>query len=49
MQQNATGIDESMPTGKDSTLRQKAIAVLTQRGEPMSYRELTDTIWATYP
>ena len=38
------------PVGKDSTsLRQKTIAVLTQREEPMSYRELTDTLWATYP
>lgn len=35
---------------KDSTtLKQKIIIVLTQRGEPMGYRELTDTIWATYP
>ena len=25
------------------------ISVLTQRGEPMSYRELTDTTWAAYP
>jgi hypothetical protein len=35
---------------KDTTsLRQKTIAVLTQRGEPMSYRELTDTLWSVYP
>ena len=35
---------------KDSmSLRQKVIAVLTQRGEPMTYRDLTDTLWATYP
>lgn len=34
---------------KDTTsLRQKTIAVLTQRGEQMSYRELTDTLWAVY-
>ncbi len=32
-----------------TTLRQMTIAVLTQRGEPMSYRELTDTLWAIYP
>ncbi|MBK6591890.1 MAG: hypothetical protein IPG23_03610 [Burkholderiales bacterium] len=32
-----------------TTLRQMTIAVLTQRGEPMSYRELTDTLWAVYP
>lgn len=25
------------------------IAVLTQRGEQMSYRDLTDTLWAVYP
>ena len=31
------------------SLRQKIIVVLTQRGEPMSYRELTDAVWATYP
>lgn len=31
------------------TLRQRVLAVLTQRGEPMSYRELTDTLWAVYP
>lgn len=35
---------------KDTTsLRQKMIAVLTQRGEPMSYRELTDTLWEAFP
>lgn len=38
------------PVERDSTtLRQKTIAVLTQREEPMSYRELTDTLWAAYP
>lgn len=31
------------------TLRQMVIAVLTQRGEPMSYRELTEAIWVSYP
>lgn len=35
--------------GRGMTLRQMVIAVLTQRGEPMSYRELTDAIWASYP
>lgn len=34
---------------ESTSLRQKTIAVLTQRGEPMSYRELTDTLWAVYP
>lgn len=39
-----------MPTDTDPTsLRQKTIAVLTQRGEQMSYRDLTDTLWAVYP
>jgi hypothetical protein len=32
-----------------TTLKQKLIIVLTQRGEPMGYRELTDTVWASYP
>jgi hypothetical protein len=32
-----------------TSLRQKMIAVLTQRGEPMSYRELTDTLWDAFP
>jgi hypothetical protein len=31
------------------SLRQKTIAVLTQRGEPMTYRELTDSMWSTFP
>lgn len=30
------------------SLRQMMNAVLAQRGEPMSYRELTDTLWATF-
>jgi len=34
---------------ENTTLKQKIIAVLMQRGEPMRYRELTDTIWETYP
>src|SRR5674476_992560 len=35
---------------KDTTsLRIKTIAVLTQRDEAMSYRELTDKLWETYP
>lgn len=33
----------------EPSLRLKTIAVLTQRGEPMSYRELTDTVWEAYP
>lgn len=35
--------------GRGMTLRQMVIAVLTQRGEPMSYRELTEAIWVSYP
>lgn len=31
------------------SLRQMAIAVLTQKGEQMTYRELTDALWAAYP
>lgn len=31
------------------SLRLKAIAVLQQRGEPVTYRELTDLLWSTYP
>lgn len=31
------------------SLRQKMIAVITQRGEPMTYRELTDTLWDAFP
>lgn len=41
--------DEGASQGRGPTLRQMVIAVLTQRGEPMSYRELTDTTWAAYP
>ena len=44
-----TGSEESASQGRGPTLRQMVIAVLAQRGEPMSYRELTDTIWVTYP
>lgn len=32
-----------------ASLRQKAIAALTQREEPISYRELTDTLWNMFP
>lgn len=35
--------------GRGPTLRQMAITVLTQRDEPMTYRELTDAIWAAHP
>lgn len=31
------------------SLRQRVIAVLQSKGEPISYRDLTDTLWATYP
>ena len=31
------------------TLREMAIAVLTQREDVMSYRDLTDAIWSTFP
>ncbi len=31
------------------TLRQMAIAALTQRGEALTYRELIEAIWATFP
>lgn len=31
------------------SLRIKAIAALQQRGEPVSYRELTDLLWSTHP
>ena len=31
------------------TLRQMAIAALTQRGEALTYRELIDAIWAIFP
>lgn len=31
------------------TLRQMLIAVLTQRGEPTTYRQLTDALWTAYP
>lgn len=42
--------ENAKPIERDSTsLRQKTIAVLTQREEPLSYRELTDTLWAAYP
>src|SRR3989339_588814 len=41
--------EEGTSRGRGPTLRQMVIAVLTQRGDPMSYRELTDTIWAAYP
>lgn len=47
--------EEAMPNvasdaaGRGPTLRQMAIAVLTQRDEPLTYRELTDAIWAAYP
>ena len=49
MPESVAAGDESAPSGKGPTLRQMVIAVLTQRGEPMSYRELTDTTWAAYP
>lgn len=32
-----------------STLRQQVVAVLTQRGEAVTYRELTDAIWQAFP
>lgn len=32
-----------------TSLRQKVIAVLTQRGEALSYRELTDALWDVFP
>lgn len=38
-----------MAQEEQTTLRQKVMAVLMQRGEAMSYRELTDTLWSTYP
>jgi hypothetical protein len=42
--------ENAKPVERDSTsLRQKTIAVLTQREEPLSYRELTNTLWAAYP
>lgn len=31
------------------SLRLKTIAVLQQRGEPITYRELTDSLWLAYP
>lgn len=31
------------------SLRLKTIAVLQQRGEPITYRELTDLLWTTHP
>ena len=31
------------------SLRLRAIAVLQQRGEPATYRDLTDLLWSTYP
>jgi hypothetical protein len=31
------------------SLRLKTIAVLQQRGEPVTYRELIDTLWLTHP
>ena len=31
------------------TLREMVTAILTQQDEPMSYRELTDALWATFP
>lgn len=31
------------------SLRLKAIAILQQHGEPVTYRELTDLIWAAHP
>lgn len=34
---------------EQTTLRQKVLAVLMQRGEAMSYRDLTDTLWSAYP
>jgi hypothetical protein len=30
-------------------LRPKVLTVLTQRGESMSYRDLIDTLWSTFP
>lgn len=32
-----------------ATLRQLTITVVTQRGEPISYRELTNALWAVFP
>ena len=31
------------------SLRLNAIAILNHRGEPISYRELTDLLWSTHP
>jgi hypothetical protein len=31
------------------SLRLKAIAVLQSHGEPVTYRELTDLVWAAHP
>jgi hypothetical protein len=31
------------------TLRQKVVAILQQRGEPVTYRELIDLLWSAYP
>lgn len=38
-----------MAQEEQTTLRQKVLAVLTQRGEALSYRDLTDLVWSTYP
>jgi hypothetical protein len=35
--------------GSSMSLRLKVIAVLQSHGEPVTYRELTDLVWATYP
>ena len=32
-----------------ATLRQLTITVVTQRGSPISYRELTNALWAVFP
>lgn len=33
----------------ETTLRQQVVAVLTQRGEAITYRDLTDAIWQAFP
>ncbi|MCR8959759.1 GIY-YIG nuclease family protein [Variovorax sp. S2] len=38
-----------MAEEEQTTLRQKVLAVLTQRGEALSYRDLTDVLWSAYP
>lgn len=35
--------------GDTTSLRQKMVAVLTQSGEQMTYRGLTQALWQTYP